>query len=162
MKKLFNYSVLFLLSLFVLSCGGETLYILSSNIEKTNEGLFTHNGDEFTGGAVNIYKKKGSVRSIQYFDDGEYIGITKYQTIARLDSTILVQGKKYRINRTPNSILNQEGYTSYYRGEYIDAKVPGYWKDGNLVRHGIGQRFDSEGNVSEEITFVDGERQEDK
>ena len=160
MKKLFNYSILLLLSLFVLSCCGvENLYILSSNLEKTNEGLITHNGDEFTGGAVRIYERRASVRHIEYFDDGEYVGITKYQTIARLDSTILVQGKKYYINKTPNSILNQEGYTSYYRGKYIDAKVPGYWKDGNLVRNGIAQRFDSEGNVVEEITWVDGEKQ---
>jgi len=161
MKKLINFLVLFLFSIFFLSCERETLFVLSDNIEGTNEGFYTHNGEKFTGGAVNLSKRK-RVRSIEYFDDGEYIGITRYNSIARLDSTIMVQGERYRINTTPNSILNQEGYTSYYRGEYIDSKVPGYWRDGDLVKHGIAQRFDSEGNVIEEVTFVHGEIKEDK
>lgn len=162
MKKLLNYSIVLLLSLFILSCGEkETVYILVDNLEKTNEGFITHNGEKFTGGAVHINKREGSVRFIEYFDDGEFIGETRYQTLARLDTSIMVQGEKYRLNKVPNSILNQEGYTKYYKGKYIEAKVPGYWKDGDFVRHGIAKKFDSEGNVIEEVVFVDGVITED-
>jgi len=158
MKKLY-YIILLLLSVIVFSCEGETLYVLSGNIEGTNEGFYTHNGEKFTGGAVNL-SNRGRVRSIEYFEDGKYIGVTKYNSIARLDSTIKVQGKEYPINRVPNSILNKEGFTGYYQGKYVDIKVPGYWKDGDLVKHGVAQMFDSIGNVIEEVTFVHGEKQE--
>jgi len=163
MKNIKNYCLLLVVS-FLVSCGTD--YVNSRNVT-TEDGVLFHKGNIFTGTVVyeeknwiaKKYLEKGEMASyFENYEDGILVGFEVYDSDGEEGKEIEVENVTYNMGKTL-LIETNENYIIGYSDGKVETKVPGYWKDGEMIRHGVGQKFDTDGEVLEEKTFVHGEPQ---
>jgi antitoxin component YwqK of YwqJK toxin-antitoxin module len=143
MKKLINYSILFLLSLVIFSCGGPTIDADSdeSKLLTATRDFLMYKGSPFSGTLVK-YHENGQLNWEENFKDGKKDGIDKkYNENGQLE-------KKQSFKYNKKDGVSEE----YYKNGQLEEK--GNWKEGKP--DGVFEYYHEDGDLEKKINYKDG------